>query len=71
MKLGWDRNARIAEHIFDSIGLTPLVRLGRLGGGGPARPSPASEPGAAMAAGRVRPLPAGGNSALQGRVDWT
>ena len=32
-KIDWGANARIAEHIFDTIGRTPLVRLGRVTAG--------------------------------------
>jgi cysteine synthase A len=30
MSLEWDRNRRVAGHVFDTVGLTPLVRLSRL-----------------------------------------
>lgn len=32
-RIDWGRSARIAEHIFDTIGRTPLVRLSRLTAG--------------------------------------
>lgn len=35
MGIDWGRNARIADHIFDTIGRTPLVRLSRLTAGSP------------------------------------
>jgi len=33
MTLDWSRNARIAEHVFDTIGMTPLLRLSRVSAG--------------------------------------
>ena len=30
----WGANAEVAGHIFDTIGRTPVVRLGRIGAGG-------------------------------------